>query len=665
MWNRLSLRGQLILLMGLLLAIIGTATLGAVNYFDRQERQVFAIDQLNTLTRSLNNDLLKAILSSDADTFADISFRISGYQSVDALTLYDNDGRQLLHFGRGEFKLARNMPTIDQPHAFTDSGHLYHRTPVTAEGQAFGETRILVSLDKYKTQVARHNLTLLLILPIELLIGLTMAWRISAGYTRPFHQLLAAMQGNDFTNNKFQRAETSAQNELRDLFDGYNSMLTRIEGANAELNYRSRHDSLTGLYNRYAIEDALKSCLKQENPVSHVLLSMDIDQFKLLNDSLGHPAGDELLQMFSQHCSHDLPSNGMIARVGGDDFYLLFTDTDAERGLELAKGYQQRFSDFRFFWRDQAVSVSASIGMVTFKPFEYRLEELVRAADLAFYSAKQAGRNKLSVYEPHTEQTKRHNTEVLVAGYLKEALASGPARFELYAQAIVPLQEQHDSIHYEVLLRMYDSDGNLLRPDLFLPTAARYQLMADIDSHVLISYLQRVSQNSHHLQQLGSAHINLSGTSLNNPDFQNRLKQAVNTFDFPWNKLELELTETSAVGNFSQAKRFIEYCQGVGIGFALDDFGTGMASFEYLKNLPFDVVKIDGSFIRNMHNDPVDHAMVSYTHEISKLRGQATVAEYVETAEDVETLRQIGITYGQGYFLGKPKPLTEWLLAPA
>ena len=185
--------------------------------------------------------------------------------------------------------------------------------------------------------------------------------------------------------------------------------------------------------------------------------------------------------------------------------------------------------------------------------------------------------------------------------------------------------------------------------------------MAEIDMYVLWTYLETVTKDLNHIQNLHSAHINLAGSTLNNPDFQECLKKAINTFDFPWEKLELEVTESSAIGNFNMANEFIKWLKEQKIGLALDDFGTGMASFEYLKSLPFDVIKVDGSFVKDMHKDPVDKAVIKYIQEIAQLKGQETVAEYVETKEDVEELTKIGITYGQGFYLGKPRPLTTWL----
>jgi EAL domain-containing protein (putative c-di-GMP-specific phosphodiesterase class I) len=208
---------------------------------------------------------------------------------------------------------------------------------------------------------------------------------------------------------------------------------------------------------------------------------------------------------------------------------------------------------------------------------------------------------------------------------------------------------------------MWDKDNNFISPADFLPAAERYQLMAEIDIYVFWTYLKIVSSDKMHLEKLHSVHINLAGSTLNNPDFQEKVKEAINYFDFPWEKLELEITESSAIGNFNMANEFISWLKKQKIGLALDDFGTGMASFEYLKSLPFDVIKIDGSFVKDMHKDPIDKAVIKYIQEIAQLKGQETVAEYVETKEDVEELKAIGITYGQGYYLGKPRALSSWL----
>jgi diguanylate cyclase (GGDEF)-like protein len=469
------------------------------------------------------------------------------------------------------------------------------------------------------------------------------------------------MQDNDIENNKFKSVETKFKNEIGMLFDGYNKMISKIIKTTKVLRYQSHHDSLTGLYNRYAIEKEIESALQDEKSSSNVLINLDLDQFKAVNDSVGHVAGDELLQMVAHSMKQLLPADVAIARVGGDDFFILLKNTTQQQGIKTAKNLLQQLSDFRFVWQGETLSISASIGLVVFQPFEYTLTNLIKSADIAFYNAKAIGQNKLHVYSKDDKTEKQLVSEIQIAGFIKEALKDGPSRFELYAQDIVPLQRESSKVSYEILIRMFDSQGNFLPPDTFLPVAERYQLMVDIDRHVLTLYLDTIALHPEHLDKLESVHVNLAGGTLNQPDFQNCVKDAIKQYHFPWERLELEITETSSIGNLVHAEEFITFCKQRGIGFALDDFGTGMSSFEYLKNLPFDIVKIDGSFVRDMLTDPVDHAMIRYTHEISKLRDQETVAEYVETKADVDELRKIGITYGQGYYLGKPRPLAEWL----
>jgi diguanylate cyclase (GGDEF)-like protein len=664
MWQKLSIKNQLMILMAVLLTIVEISTLSLVSWFDKQERRTIAMDQAHTLGRSLNNDLLKALLSPRADAFSDITFRIDGFKSVDTLVLYDENHHPI--FSHGDLNLIKvdQVTRLRENQSwFSPEGRLYLKVPVQADDYAFGQVLFVINPEQYQTRLKENFVTLLVIFPVLLLLGLLIAWKMSQLFTRPFSTLASAMRNNDIDNNHYNNVSTLAKNELGALFNGYNDMINQIRKTTRLMDFRSRHDSLTGLYNRFGIEQAIINALKQQrsSDFCHILLHIDLDQFKIINDSVGHTAGDELLKMLAHYISHDLAENYYVARVGGDDFFILIKNTTKEAGIKFAKKQMERLKDFRFFWDGNAITVSASMGMVAFRAFEYTLEELIKSADIAFYTAKRSGRNNFHLFNPQDLDSKRTRQDISIAGYIKEALNDGPAKFELYAQDIVPLQYNTEKISYEVLIRMWDSEENFLPPDQFLATAERYHLMVDIDIFVLWNYLTIVCKHPEHLQKLHSVHVNLAGGTLNHPDFQEKVKMAIDTFSFPWEKLELEITETSAVGNLAQASEFINYCQSLGIGFALDDFGTGMSSFEYLKNLPFNVVKIDGSFVRDMLTDPVDHAMIRYTHDISRLKNQETVAEYVETEEDLLELRKIGITYGQGYHLGKPRPLQEWL----
>jgi len=445
------------------------------------------------------------------------------------------------------------------------------------------------------------------------------------------------------------------------LFNGYNQLMQQVSNSVKELHYQAEHDQLTGIKNRFFLEKELKKALQNSEEVIYNLLAISLDGFDLLHNTEGYQEGDKFLKIIVENYAPSLPKGAHFARVDSNKFLILLKSSK-ESGLIVLQKSLKQLKDCRYSSNENSYSVSASIGFISFKPFEYTLTELIKNVNSALQLAQLHGKDKSYIFNPDDIIAQRFNKELEIETFIKEALSGeGPSKFELFAQAIVPLQYESEQFSYEILIRMWDRENNFIPPDNFLPTASRYQQMHEIDIWVLWSYLETVTQNPQHLKNLHSAHINLAGSSLTHPEFQAKVKEAVVHFNFPWSKLELEVTETSAVGNFKQANEFILWLKNIGIGLALDDFGTGMASFEYLKSMPFDVVKIDGSFVKDMHKDPIDKAVIKYIHEITELKGQKTVAEYVETQEDVDTLREIGITYGQGYFLGKPKPLSDWL----
>ncbi|BCN92339.1 hypothetical protein THMIRHAM_01240 [Thiomicrorhabdus immobilis] len=666
MWRKLSIRIQLFSLIALMLLGFTISTLFLAFIMDQNERKELAIGLSETLNNAMSHDMLKALVDNQTDVLSDLSFRLASFDSLDRLVLYDAQDHPVYEFNPKnsyEYDHLINKSTLEPQFEGVD---LYVKLPLVTDGHQFGNVAYVIDMQDFATQIDEHFAYLIIAFPLELLIGFLFTLRVSRIYSQPFETLAQAMKNSEPTKDDFPILNTRSENEIGALFRGFNQMMSQISKTSQQMRYQANHDMLTGAYNRFAMEAKLKTLLKQTgndgqaNQTPHALLHLDLDQFRIINDTASHEAGDELLKMLVATCMLELPKDAMMARMESDDFLILLTDHTEKQATLIARQVLENLNDFRFSWEGQAFSVSASIGLVMFRSFAYSLQELIKAADSALYAAKATGRNKLHLYHPDDSLTERLNQEVITAGYIKEALNKGSSRFELFAQLIEPLQYKSTKVSYEVLLRMWDCEGNFIPPDNFLPTAERYQMMAEIDQYVLWEYLTLVSRYPEHIENLHSVHINLAGSSLNHPDFQAQIKKAVNTFNFPWHKLELELTETSAVGSFSQAKAFIEWLKQVGIGLALDDFGTGMSSFEYLKSLPFDVIKIDGSFVKDMHDDPSDKAVIRYIQEISALRNQETVAEYVETAADVVELTRIGITYGQGYYLGKPKPLIDW-----
>lgn len=660
MWHKLSIKWQLILFMTLVVTIVEVSTLLVILNLQNAQNKENAIIQVEKVTKSLNQDFLRFLFSPSADAITDIKSRLSAFDEINGLILL-NDMNQTIYAYKSIKNIQLNkMQMTKNQQIFTDE-NLYVKHDLSMDSYIYGYTLIDINLREYRKKQDAIVFSILKTLPFALLLGFIISQFLSKSFTRPFTKLLKAMKNSDPTHNEIVSIETSSNNEIKKLFNGYNTLMKQVSESSKELQFQAEHDKLTGIKNRFYIEKELKEVLKNNSNLTYNLLYFNLDQFKLINDSAGYQAGDELLKMIVCEYSKILPANATFGRFDGDGFMVLLKDSSKESGLDFLSKSLKKLSDFRFTPQQEAYSVSASIGFVHFKPFEYTFKELIKAINSSLYSAKEKGRNKFHIFNPDDGIAKRFEKELETASFVKEALASGPSKFELFAQAIVPLQYETSQVSYEILIRMWDKNKNFVPPDNFLPTAQRYQLMTEIDVWVLWTYLEQATKNPEHIKNLHSAHINLAGSSLTNPDFQAKVKEAVTHFNFPWEKLELEVTETSAVGNFTQANEFILWLKNIGIGLALDDFGTGMASFEYLKSMPFDVVKIDGSFVKDMHTDPIDRAVIKYIHEISELKGQETIAEYVETQEDVNALKEIGITYGQGYFLGKPKPLQDWL----
>jgi|GEM_PF-814789 len=660
MWSGFSVKTQLIVLMALIIVLVEGATLFLVLNIQNRQNYDFALNEARAITQSLNNDLLKYLLTPTADTLSDITFRLSAFTKIDGVVVYDEAKKAVFTYGKTDHLLAQSNHLFSR-NTITLEHNLLIKNSLSADGYTFGYVFLDLNLTSFVQQQNQITYSILAIFPFALLFGFLVSLMVSRSFTRPFLQLLEAMRTSSPAEDKIVRVDTSSNNEIKELFDGFNTAMEQIAATTKKLHNQATHDQLTGIYNRFFIENELQNALKEEASSYHCLLHINLDQFKLINDSAGTEAGDKLLQMLTTHYQAILTSEALFSRIDGDSFMVLLKNCSRDKGEAVLRESLERLHDFRFSYSGDTYSVSASISLVVFAPFQYTLKELIKASTNALKIAKQKGRNKSHIYDPSDATIRRISLEVETAKLIKEALDGGPARFELFAQDIVPLQYSSDQVGYEILIRMWDRDGKFIPPNDFLPTAERYQLMSDIDSFVLWNYLETVISNKAHIDKLHSVHINLAGSSLNNPDFQAKVKEAVEYFDFPWEKLELEVTESSAIGNFNRANEFIGWLKNKGIGLALDDFGTGMASFEYLKCMPFDIVKIDGSFVKEMHNDPADKAVIKYIHEIATLKGQKTVAEYVETQQDVDTLTQIGITYGQGYHLGKPRSLSSWL----
>ncbi len=431
-----------------------------------------------------------------------------------------------------------------------------------------------------------------------------------------------------------------------------------------EMSWLASHDPLTGLYNRRAFEEELERMLEtaRRDGRMHAMLYLDLDQFKVVNDTSGHLAGDELLRQLTRLLPDRLRQSDILARLGGDEFGLLLESCDEEHARAIAEDLRRTIADFNFLWRGQIFNVGVSIGVVVIDAAWPSPEAILSAADVACYTAKEHGRNRYHVYRSEDEEVGGHHQQMQLVSEIREALRED--RMQLLGQTIIPLAREDDAghPHVEVLVRMQDREGRTISPGFFIPAAERYDLMQRVDRWVIRHALKTLSEIDADVEHgPGRCFINLSGNSLADPDILGFIREQLETFRVPARRLCFEVTETAAISNLETAIELMGSLRRMGCWFALDDFGSGLSSFAYLKNLPVDCLKIDGEFTRKIDVEATDRVFVQAINEVGHTLGLTTIAEFVESAEILETARALGVDYAQGYHITRPRPLAEAL----
>jgi len=434
------------------------------------------------------------------------------------------------------------------------------------------------------------------------------------------------------------------------------------------LHYQASHDALTGLINRREFENRLTAAVenaRQDTGSRHALLYLDLDQFKLVNDTCGHPAGDQLLKQITGVLQSRVRSGDTLARLGGDEFGILLQSCSLDQALRIAESLRQAIRDFRFIWQDGVLEVGASIGIVEITNDTPTVANVMSAADVACYSAKDLGRNRVQLYKPD-DVPERHREMHWVS---KLARACDESRFELFYQPIVPIgppmvpgatTHDHEREHFELMLRLRDESGALVTPAEFIPAAERYNVMPSIDRWVVRQALDRLVHRIGAGVKPFTIAVNLSGTSLNDERFLEYLIAELSSNELAAGAMCFEITETAAIANLGNVVYFMRELKARGCHFALDDFGSGLSSFMYLKTLPVDYLKIDGQFVENVTRDRVDRSMVEAISQVGKTMGIQTIAERVESAEVLAELRRLGVGYAQGFHIARPRSTKEF-----
>ncbi len=434
--------------------------------------------------------------------------------------------------------------------------------------------------------------------------------------------------------------------------------ITDKKESEEKLTFMASHDLLTGLANRVGFRKKLDQAVRVSTDTGrvHALLFMDLDQFKVVNDTSGHSAGDELLKQLSVLFKKHLRDADTIARLGGDEFAILLFDCPLPLASEIAERLRDEVSEHRFYWNEKVFSVGVSIGIVPIDQSVVSAEELMRLADTACYAAKDAGRNRVIIHEAHNKDIPARQTEMNLANTLKEAI--GRDELVLFKQDIQPIDNVEEGDRYEILVRLM-ADGEIILPGGFLPAAERFDAIEQLDYWVTNAYFSWLSEHQDALARLRLANINISGRTLGNDSFGEYLEGLFSKYEIPKDKVCFEITESAAISNLAYTSRFINRMTKNGLQFSLDDFGSGFSSYSYLKMLPVKSLKIDGGFIKDLPSDPINFAMVKSIIEVAHIMGLKVTAEFVESQEIFDALVGLGVDLVQGFHIHMPERLSS------
>ncbi len=645
--------------LNLLFITILLLTNGGLAYLlSEKQKEIIAnnIDiQAETIRTLITLDAVRIITHNTPDSISNITTKINALNMLSKTNIYNANGDNVL--------------TI-QRHANLNSNELVKKQgALSYQSKDIGHIELFFTKESYEE--AKESLTLFLmqIFAIGFGLALLFALYLDNFFSKRIAILNRALQKTSNEQNYSIRLPEKHTDDIGKSYQNFNQLVSNTEQLFKNqtiqkqlLLFQANHDTLTGLHNRLYITEALKKVLDTENSSeTHAICYLDLDKFKIINDTFGHPVGDQLLIKLSEQVEQFIKNipHANIARIGGDEFILLIQNTNEILLLNALKQLQTLIQNFKMDYQGQKLSVGVSIGGILFQTPTEDIHSLFAAADTACYHAKHKGRNTISIFWVNSPELQCEKELVNWVQRIRNAITSH--QLIVYLQPIIKSQNPEKAPpSYESLVRLKEGD-EIISPAAFIPTLERFQLMPDLDFYMVQEVVNHLSKQPDFLNDVSHISINLSGTTLTIPDAANRIIQIIEASRLPFHKFCFEITETTAVSNLEEAKCFIKKLSKKGCLFSLDDFGTGMASFEYLYALPLNTLKIDGSFIKDIAHDPIKFEMVKSMQNIANLMNLETVAEYVENQAIIDKLNEIGVHHHQGYHYSKPKPIQEFM----
>jgi len=625
--------------------------------------------QLQNHLKSIGEGLIPLILQNQ---LANI------HETLDSLKHSNSNWKKIqLHDKKGN----RLYPITLEPITNVSKNIIHIRQPINLFTQKVATLYLSVDISEelnHVNKLKRNLITVLLILLIIVVFSIAglLEWIVSL----PLRQLSHASEY--LARGKYDiKLPKANQDEVGHLIRAFEHMSTSLNQYKSQveleikehkqttqelivqrkrLAYQATHDSLTGLLNRREFELRLNAAIDRarDESVIHAVFFIDLDRFKIINDSSGHLAGDELLKQISSLITKHIRNSDSVARLGGDEFAILLEFCPVNIATQTVSTLHKSIQEFTFHWNDKSFNVGASIGIAFITNQTKDLLSVLLEADSACYSAKAAGRNRYYFYENNHTSIQNPNHKADSVNLLMHALKN--EKFILYAQVIQAVDSnQYSRIHYEMLIRMLGNDNEIILPQHFIPIAERYHLMPQIDRWVIENTLLILENINKASDKSISFSINLSGVSMSDEHLLPFIREHLLMRNINPKDICFEVTETAAISDIENAKKLISELKSLGCEFALDDFGSGFSSFDYLKNLKMDYLKIDGTFVRNIIHDRIDAAMVSSIHDIGKVLGMKTIAEFVENEEILKVIGDLGIDFVQGYGVGKPMPINK------